>query len=390
MNKQTDMKIVSTQTFSHLLLLVLTFMAGFVVKAENPQYLCDIRNEHFTASNVFEFDLYLSSTGSNPFELACFQTGLKLNSAFLNGGSITPSVVSGSSELNSEQNPVSISFVAGSDNCIRIAPRKPPRIYNPPNVTTNGSTIGTGSGSRVCTVRLTNTQDFAMEPATYTWNFTTHPYNTIVAAFIPGSPAVSTIITQQNSYTISDKVDLVLQGLYTGPLMRKAQDESGDHFQGYVADQITVKLAQENAPYTIVREFNNVNLLRNGKCAVAVPASLTGNYYIVISHRNSIETWSANPVSFAASPVEYDFTSAYSQAYGDNLAPMNGIYAIFTGDVDGDGIVGIYDMGAVENASNVFAAGYLPEDVNGDGAVGIYDMGFIENNSNIFVSVSKP
>jgi hypothetical protein len=78
-------------------------------------------------------------------------------------------------------------------------------------------------------------------------------------------------------------------------------------------------------------------------------------------------------------------------AFGDNQKDFgNGKFGIYAGDVDQDGGVGIYDMGLVENASNNFAAGYLPEDVDGDGSVGIYDMGIIENNSNAFVGMSLP
>ena len=376
-----------TPKFSMFMLLF-----GFcaVLQAQTPQYFCDIRNETYVSPQVFEFDLYLTSTGSSALELACFQSGIKLNSSFVNGGTVTPSIVAGNSDLISEQVPISIGFVAGSDNCVRIAPRTPPRTLTPPTSSTFGTTISSGLGMKVCRVRLTNSVDFGMDPATYAWNYSVSPYNTIISAYIPGSPAVNTVITNANSKTVSNTITLFLEGLYTGPMMRKSQDELGDHFQANVADQITVKLAMATAPYTIVREFSNVNLLQNGKCAVSIPSSIAGNYYIVVSHRNSIETWSAAPIAFSSVPLEYNFTDASSKAYGDNQATIGGVFAVFGGDVDVDGSVGINDLGITENSASVFGAGYLVEDVDGDGSVGISDLGLIENNSANFVSVLAP
>ena len=43
------------------------------------------------------------------------------------------------------------------------------------------------------------------------------------------------------------------------------------------------------------------------------------SYYLVIKHRNSIETWSATGVQFTSGNLTYDFTSTSDKAYGNNL-----------------------------------------------------------------------
>jgi len=115
------------------------------LSAQTPTYSCDIRNESFVSPQVFEFDLYLTQTGSTPLELACFNTGIKLNAGFVNGGTITPSLV-GVSELIPTQAPTSIGYDSPT-NCIKIAPRTPPRDYA--TGITSGTNLSNTTGTKV-------------------------------------------------------------------------------------------------------------------------------------------------------------------------------------------------------------------------------------------------
>jgi len=368
-----------------LLLAVFPFVG---THAQSPTYFCDIRNESFLTPKIFEFDLYLTQTGSTPLELAGLNTGIKLNAGFVNGGTIVPSLISGS-DLNASQVPANIAYDAPS-NCIKLAPRKPPRDY----VTglTSGTVISNTAGTKVCRIRLTNSADFGTEPVNYTWSMNLMPYHTVVSAFVPGSgPYVNTIITNAASHSESDNLTLFLEGLYLdGTGNRVAQEATGPHFFGPVADQITVKLAQATAPHTVLYTATNVNLYKNGKCSFSIPGSLSGSYYIIVNHRNSLETWSAAPVDFSGSAASYNFSTSSAQAYGNNMKALGSIFAIFAGDVTQDGSLGVLDMTAVDNKSKLFATGYLPEDINGDGSVGALDMLFVDNNSKNFVAIKKP
>lgn len=191
------------------------------------------------------------------------------------------------------------------------------------------------------------------------------------------------------------KLNVLIEGLFSpdsiqiGYYMNRAMaGEVGRFADEQVADRITVELHSTAGYDTIV--FSDTTLLyRNTQAELVIPGSIVGNYYVTIKHRNSIETVSSCPVEFAyGTDSHWDFTNAKKQAYGNNLTKMlnHDIYAIFTGDVDQDGAIGVSDMGLIDNQSSNFATGYLPEDLNGDGSVGIDDMGICSNNIGSFIT----
>lgn len=179
---------------------------------------------------------------------------------------------------------------------------------------------------------------------------------------------------------------LFLEGLYdagTG-LMRQAQGLTGPQFGTGIADQVSIELHNATTPFDVVYTFNNIDVNTDGTLSIStLPGTITGSYYIVVKHHNSIETWSGVPVDFGVvSPLSYDFSTAASQAYGNNLKLMGSIYAIWGADAFPDGIVDGSDMLLIDNASKPPALqGYNVEDVNGDGIVDGSDMLMIDNNS---------
>jgi hypothetical protein len=145
----------------------------------------------------------------------------------------------------------------------------------------------------------------------------------------------------------------------------------------------------------------------NGTITISdLPASLGGNYYIILRHRQSVETWSAAPVSFAGSSIAYDFTTAASQAYGNDqkkLSPESEVYGLWGGDVQGgtgqDGYVDIQDNNYVFNGSQNAEYGYILTDLTGttftgetgqDGFVDIQDMALTFNNMQNSVGMNTP
>ena len=186
-------------------------------------------------------------------------------------------------------------------------------------------------------------------------------------------------------------LSLYLQSLFNINEMNPVQDENGNHFGSEIADIISVDLHNSNYPYTRVGSFTNQILAINGKCEVTIPLTYNSNYYIVIKHQNSIKTWSTLPVSFSLSIINYDFTNSISKAYGNNLIQIaTGKYAIYTGDVNQDGLVDGSDMSDTEIENNNFTTGYVVTDVNGDGLVDGSDMSIVEIANNNFVSEIMP
>jgi hypothetical protein len=120
-------------------------------------------------------------------------------------------------------------------------------------------------------------------------------------------------------------------------------------------------------------------------------AITSGSYYIVIKHRNTLETWSAMPVVFGSQPVMYDFSVAGNQAYGNNQVMVeNGVWAMYTGDLNGDSNIDIIDLAGYENDVINASYGYFASDANGDGNVDLLDAPILETNANNFIFSMHP
>lgn len=116
----------------------------------------------------------------------------------------------------------------------------------------------------------------------------------------------------------------------------------------------------------------------------------SGSYYIVAKQFNSIETWSKSGgeiLSNGYSTYNYDFTTAVSQAYGNNLKLKGGKYCMYSGDINQDGIVDASDLSQVDNDSfSGLSGSFLGSDVNGDGFVDASDITIVDNNRAVVIS----
>ena len=186
------------------------------------------------------------------------------------------------------------------------------------------------------------------------------------------------------------RLTLLLEGLYNGTSLNKAQNVEGDQFEGNVADQIGIELHHSTPPYATAVGPYIVNVNTDGTVQVGIPAALSSSYYVVVHHRNSVETWSGSAIAFNQPVITYNFTTSANQAFGSNMKLVSGKYLIYGGDVNQDGYVDTGDMTPVDNDSANFASGYLNTDVNGDGFVDTGDMTIIDNNSAGFVGAVTP
>lgn len=92
-----------------------------------------------------------------------------------------------------------------------------------------------------------------------------------------------------------------LQGFYNGGQTMDAV------LGGANTDSVTVELHNATSPYTLVHTAKSV-INTSGYGNFTYPGSVAGNsYYIVVRHRNSLETWSKFPVLFSAN-TSYSFT----------------------------------------------------------------------------------
>lgn len=191
------------------------------------------------------------------------------------------------------------------------------------------------------------------------------------------------------------QLNIMLQGPFNSfsNQMNPALDDLGNFiFTSAITDTVTIELRDANDPTINIATFNGAILNTNGTCEISgIPSILNNSYYIVIKQRNHIETCSSSPISFGTSTINYDFTTDANKAYGDNqmeIAP--GIFAIYGGDVNNDGIIDSGDMTTIDNLSTAVTFGYYAEDINNDGIIDSGDMTIVDNNSTAIIMAIIP
>jgi len=157
-----------------------------------------------------------------------------------------------------------------------------------------------------------------------------------------------------------------------------------------VSDTVRVYLRNAASPYSVIDSaLAVISTLGKGNFSFS-NASNAVPYFIVAKHRNSIETWSSTGQSFAGDSLSYDFTTAASKAYGNNLKLIGTKYCNFSGDVNQDGFTDLSDITLIYNDAAAFITGYKVTDVTGDNLTDLTDIVLTYNNSSAFVSIQRP
>ena len=160
-----------------------------------------------------------------------------------------------------------------------------------------------------------------------------------------------------------------------------------------VPDSVRVYLRNNFAPYAIADSSKGViNSFGSGSFVFSNAVDGAG-YYLVIKHRNSIETWSAAPLIFSLNSLSYDFTSSSSMAYGNNQRQIDASpvrYGIISGDADQNGYVNLQDVINVFNNAVTFTNGYVATDLNGDNLTDLNDIIIAFNNAALFSEKITP
>ncbi len=211
---------------------------------------------------------------------------------------------------------------------------------------------------------------------------------TVTGTDATGCTRTSTVTIQVITCSPTLNIKVFLQGFYIGAgLMMPALSNQGVGLNFSVVDSIDVSLRQSSAPYSIVAS-SRVVLNTNGTATITLPV-LTGTYYIVVKHRNTLETWSALPVS--SSIGNYDFTTAANKAFGNNMIMVDpGKWAFYSGELNNDNNIDLIDMNILGTDVFNFATGYKATDINGDGNVDLMDTFPVELNIANFIYSSHP
>jgi hypothetical protein len=183
---------------------------------------------------------------------------------------------------------------------------------------------------------------------------------------------------------------LFLQGYYDASgIMRPVLLNQGQSSDASITDSISVELHPALTPNLVAAQTNA--LLHTNGNAVCQLLVKPGNYYIVVKHRNHIETWSANPVALAVASTAYNFSTIANAAYGNNQAETEpGKFAFYAGDINQNENIDLLDIALQELSINNFEFGYKATDMNGDGNVDLLDGQLVEANVNGFIYSVHP
>ena len=174
-----------------------------------------------------------------------------------------------------------------------------------------------------------------------------------------------------------------------------------NNFAGIIVDTLSILLRETNVndhnkPCTIDTAFYGLNIDVNGAITpIAIPATITGYHYIVIKHRNSIETWS-DSVDFSTNTINYNFHTHISQFAldGGMYIDESNLAYIWGGDVNQNGNL------ESEDATSIYSAaisidervnnGYVINDVDGNGNIDSQDYGLAYSNALIGANIINP
>jgi hypothetical protein len=112
------------------------------------------------------------------------------------------------------------------------------------------------------------------------------------------------------------QINAFLEGLYlNNGVMRPALFNADGVSSLSIADTILVEIHESVYPFDNV--FSVYTLIdTSGVINISLPTNFIGNaYYITLKHRNSVETWSANPI-LVSNSNHFDFTSTINSAFG--------------------------------------------------------------------------
>jgi hypothetical protein len=281
--------------FSFLFVLILTGLYVPVSYSQNPTFTVTLTNDLQTDASHYQFDVYLLRTGSNSFELSGSQFSFSYNTAVINSGTLTAAWDMSTTGLNSGNSPLPTPGI--TSGVIKCGSKAPPGIGN-------GTIISnTGLGTKIGTLKLTNTNSFSS--GSLGVNFLIAGQN---AFYTKLSAYVAGLNVELTSTLIVPALGTYSNLLGNAPLPIEINSFNSNVTERQVNLSWTTKTEQNSSRFEIERSTVNANGVTGTWASVGVvPASGSSN-----------------------SPKKYSFTEKDLQAgkhqYRLKLVDNNGSY----------------------------------------------------------------
>lgn len=190
------------------------------------------------------------------------------------------------------------------------------------------------------------------------------------------------------------KLKIFLEGYYTGGGL---MDNNGSGGLLYIiipqisanpeeVDTVFISAMNANSPYDKIDKQWGI-LHTDGVVSVNFGGAVTTEnyYYIRAEHRNAIPVWSATPVLISTNTT-YIFSASQMQAFGNNMVDVGTVlggpseWALFSGDINQDGVVDGLDFLILDLSILDGAGGYDVSDLDGNGSVDGLDFLVLDRN----------
>jgi len=321
-------------------------------------YLIDNDKIYIQFTNWQKYD----ATGSLTFQVVLFSNGRIM--IYYNNMNATLTSATVGIENTTGADGLQIAY-----NAAYVANGLAVKIASDPDWLTNNISSGTIYNGNFIDVVLTfSSEDYSL--GTYTMDV-------VINSNDPVNSSVTIPVTMQiaNIFELTSFTALV-EGFYNGTSM--------------VSDSVTVELRNTSAPYNLIDQ-TKILLDSNGQGSGRFYNAVNGTpYYVILKHRNAVETWSATPQTFSANSMSFDFTTGQNKAYGNNLKLVGSKWCIYGGDVNQDGFVNTQDLNLVYTANVNGVTGYIATDLTGDMFIEISDLTQVFINNFLGVVRVKP
>jgi YVTN family beta-propeller protein len=184
------------------------------------------------------------------------------------------------------------------------------------------------------------------------------------------------------AFTFTFPLKFFIEGYYLGASTMQSVllNQNSPAATSSETDFVSVELRDPSMANNVAYSYSGV-LQTDGQLTCTFPNEALGNsYYLCLRQRNSIETWSANPVMVQTNST-YDFSTSADKAYGNNQAEIEpGIFALYSGDINQDLSIDAFDYLILDPDVINGVSGFLSTDLTGDGNVDAFDYILLDAN----------